>query len=292
MESTMERKHLLTSVDMARFVATGSIALESVVPEAVNERALAVLDEGIPGHPYGTPLETAYPAGSFVRELLDIPAVAGALRSLVGPDPRIDHHHVHIRPAHGGEAQHMHADAVLDTRETAFDVQFMYYPRAVTLEQGGTLSVPGTHLRRINESGIGRYQNLVGQTRLVCPAGTVVFLHHGIWHGGRRNDSDEPRYMFKIRFNPTVRQLRLWNTDDIDSPEVLEALQAPPRWASSAEGRLEQIKRAKLWRALTGDDMFDIDYYLTRETITPTFVAPGATDQRLGFAGHGAGWNQ
>lgn len=33
-----------------------------------------------------------------------------------------------------------------------------------------------------------------------------MFVHHGIWHGGRRNDSDLTRYMFKIRFNPTVHQ--------------------------------------------------------------------------------------
>ncbi len=96
----------------------------------------------------------------------------------------------------------------------------MYYPQDVTLDMGGTLSVPGSHLRRTNESDTGRYQNLRGQTRLTCPAGTVVFLHHGIWHGGRRNDSDIVRYMFKIRFNPTVRQLRLWNTDDLHDPEV------------------------------------------------------------------------
>lgn len=291
MTTTPDRKHLLSSVEMARFVATGAVTLDAVVPQALNDRAIAVLDAGIPEHPYGTPLDVAYPRGSFARELLDLPAIAGAVHSLVGPDPRIDHHHVHIREARGGEAQNMHADAVLDPRETAFDVQLMYYPHAVTLEQGGTLSVPGTHLRRINETRIGRYQNLVGQRRLTCPAGTVVLLHHGIWHGGRRNDSDTPRYMFKIRFNPSVRQLRLWNTDDIASPEVLEILTQTPQWAPGDEGRLEQINRAKLWRALTGDDTFDIDYYLTRAAITPTFVAPAATDTRLAASDRSAGAN-
>jgi hypothetical protein len=41
---------------------------------------------------------------------------------------------------------------------------------------GGTLIVPGSHLRRTNESDTGRYQNLLGQIRLTCPAGTVVLL--------------------------------------------------------------------------------------------------------------------
>ena len=82
------------------------------------------------------------------------------------------------------EAQPLHADALIDVRPDAFDVQLMYYPQQVTWERGGTLSVPGSHLRRTNESDTGRHQNLRGQDRLVCPAGTVVFLRHGLWHGG------------------------------------------------------------------------------------------------------------
>jgi hypothetical protein len=290
MTELVDRKHLMTSVEMAHFVSHGSFTLEAVVPDDLNRRAQEVLDRGVQGRPYGTPVDAVFPAGSFVRQLLDLPAVAGAVQSLVGPNPVIDHHAVHIRPPHGGEAQNLHGDAILDTRTDAFDVQLMYYPREVSLEQGGTLSVPGTHLRRINQTGIGRYQNLAGQTRLTCPAGTVVLLHHGIWHGGRRNDSDRPRYMFKIRFNPTVRQLRLWNTDDIDSPEVLRKLTTTFGWTDANEGRLELVNRAKLWRVLTGDQTFDIDYYLTRETLRPQFVAPGATDVRLGASRAAAGW--
>ncbi len=291
MAALVDRKHLLSSVEMAHFVSHGSVMLESVVPAELNERAIDVFDAGIPGYSYGTPLDEAFPPGTFVRELLDLPAVAGAIQSLVGPGPRIDHHAVHIRPPHGGDAQNMHGDAILDTRTDAFDVQLMYYPRAVTLEQGGTLSVPGSHLRKINQTGIGRYQNLAGQTRLVCPAGTVALLHHGIWHGGRRNDSDNKRYMFKIRFNPTVRQLRLWNTDDIDDPGVIKELTASFGWLHANEGRLELVNRAKLWRVLTGDQLFDLDYYLTREQLRPQFVAPDATDARLGSSKRASGWN-
>jgi hypothetical protein len=290
MTAQVDRKHLMTSVEMAHFVSHGAIAFEGVVPDELNRRAIDVLDAGIDPVSYGTPLDVAFPEGTFVRELIDLPVVAGAIQSLVGPNPHIDHHAVHVRPPRGGEAQNMHGDAILDTRRDAFDAQLMYYPREVTLEQGGTLSVPGTHLRRINQTGIGRYQNLAGQTRLTCPAGTVVLLHHGIWHGGRRNDSDVPRYMFKIRFNPSVRQLRLWNTDDIDSDGVRRELTRQFGWTNANEGRLELVNRAKLWRTLTGDENFDIDYYLTRETLRPQFIAPGATDVRLGASHAANGW--
>ncbi|MGI5127233.1 phytanoyl-CoA dioxygenase family protein [Pseudonocardia sp. CA-107938] len=266
------RENLLTSVQMAHFVATGALRMDAVVPEEMNRRAVDVLRAGIPAEPYGTPLSEAFAGSEFVRQLLALPEIAGAIHSLVGPDPTVDHHAVHIREAHCGEAQDLHADAIIDVRPDAFDVQLMYYPHDVTLEMGGTLSVPGTHLRRVNETDIGRYQNLLGQTRLVCPAGTVVFLHHGIWHGGRRNDSDVDRYMFKIRFNPTVRQVRLWNTDDLYDEAVARELDQSFPWHEWATGRLERYNRVKLWQALTGDDTYDPEFWVTRVSNRPQRV--------------------
>ncbi|MCX4880427.1 phytanoyl-CoA dioxygenase family protein [Streptomyces sp. NBC_00847] len=264
---------LLSSVQMARFVARGSLRLDAVVPPEMNAEALRVLADGIAPVPYGTPVTQAFAPGSFARRLLELPAVAGALHSLVGPGPTVDHHAVHTREPHEGQAQPLHADAIIDVRPDAFDVQLMYYPQAVTLEMGGTLSVPGSHLRRINESDTGRYQNLRGQDRLVCPAGTVVFLHHGIWHGGRRNDSDIRRYMFKIRFNPRVRQRLLWDTTDLHDPRVHTELDATFPWYEQAAGRLERYNRVLLWRELTGDDAFDIDYWVTRTANRPKAAA-------------------
>jgi hypothetical protein len=262
-------EHLLTSPEMASFVAHGSLRLDAVVPQEMNDRAVAVLDAGIPEVPYGTPLSEAFPEGSFARDLVELPAVAGALRSLVGPEPTVDHHAVHVREPREGSAQPLHGDAIIDVRPDAFDVQLMYYPQEVTVDMGGTLSVPGSHLRRTNESDTGRYQNLRGQTRLTCPAGTVVILHHGIWHGGRRNDSDIRRYMFKIRFNPTVPQVRLWDTGDLADPAVAAELGTYFPWYEYATSRLEIHNRVRLWRALTGDETFDIDYWVTRANNRP-----------------------
>ncbi|WP_419992364.1 phytanoyl-CoA dioxygenase family protein [Streptomyces boninensis] len=269
MANTLERKHLLTSAQVAHFVAHGSLRLDAVVPESMNGEALRVLEAGVPGVPYGTPLSQAYAPDSFPRRLLDLPAVAGAVRSLVGPEPTVDHHFVHVREPHDGTAQNMHGDAIIDGRTDAFDIQLMYYPQDVTLEMGGTLSVPGSHLRRINETDVGRYQNLRGQTRLTCPAGTVVLLHHGIWHAGRRNDSAIRRYMYKIRLNPTVRQYRLWNTDDLHDPAVAQELTTRFPWYENATARLEMYNRVLLWQALAGDASFDPEFWVTRVTNRP-----------------------
>lgn len=97
-----------------------------------------------------------------------------------------------------------------------------------------------------------------------------MFLHHGIWHGGRRNDSDILRYMFKIRFNPTVRQQRLWDTSDLADPRVAAELDARFPWYEFATGRLERYNRILLWRELTGDPRFDLDHWATRVSNRPT----------------------
>ncbi|WP_338703314.1 phytanoyl-CoA dioxygenase family protein [Streptomyces sp. Q6] len=262
-------KHLLTSVQMARFVAQGHLRLDGVVPQEINERALAALADGLPGVPYGTPLRTAFPEDAFMSELLALPAVAGTVESLVGPDPTVDHHAVHVREPHDGHAQDLHADAIIDVRPDAFDIQLMYYPHEVTPEMGGTLSVPGSHLRRVNETDIGRVQNLRGQSRLTCPAGTVVLLHHGIWHGGRRNDTARRRFMYKIRLNPTVPQVRLWDTADLDDPAVATELHTYFPWYEAATARLEVYNRVLLWRALTGDASFDVEHWVTRVSNRP-----------------------
>ncbi|MGW1954444.1 phytanoyl-CoA dioxygenase family protein [Streptomyces sp. NPDC001920] len=270
---TTTGEHLLSSVQMAHFVAHGSLRMDAVVPAEMNAEAMEVFRAGIPPVPYGTPVPKAYPEGSLTRRLVELPQVAGALRSLVGPDPHIDHHAVHVREPYEGAAQPLHGDAIIDVRTDAFDVQLMYYPQEVTLEMGGTLSVPGSHLRRTNESDTGRYQNLRGQSRLVCPAGTVVFLHHGLWHGGRRNDSGVRRYMFKIRFNPKVRQRLLWDTSDLSDPRVAQELNTGFPWYEHATGRLELYNRVLLWRELTGDEGFDLDHWVTRVSNRPQEVS-------------------
>ncbi|MER5450016.1 phytanoyl-CoA dioxygenase family protein [Streptomyces sp. NPDC002766] len=262
-------RQLLSSAQVARFVAHGFLRLDGVVPRELNEEALGVFAEGLAPVPYGTAVPKAFPEGSFARRLVELPSVAGALESLVGPDPTVDHHFVHTREPHEGSAQPLHADALIDLRTDAFDVQLMYYPQEVTADMGGTLIVPGSHLRRINESDTGRYQNLRGQTRLTCPAGTVMLLHHGIWHGGRRNDSDTVRHMYKIRFNPTVPQTRLWDTTDLHDPAVREELGRIFPWYEQATGRLEIHNRIRLWRVLSADPDFDIEYWATRISNRP-----------------------
>jgi hypothetical protein len=215
--------------------------------------------------------------------------VQGIIRSLVGANSLVDHHFVHttlggpdleslgLPPA---PAQHWHQDSTIDPRLT-FDVQLMWFPEEVTPDMGGTRYLPGSHLRVVSEAAIARYQNIVGQRQWAGPAGSLLVLHMGIWHGAGANRSDRTRHMFKVRLNPTVAQVRLWDTTDLtddlneqrpiffvtstrDGSHLHDVLCRPEPWFEADTGRLEFLNRIRLWRHLVGDDSFDADYWLTR----------------------------
>jgi len=274
----VDKKYLLNSRQMAQFVAQGFLRFDGLVPDEINQAAMAEFDAGtVKGEAAGTPLSQCY-QGSVISRLLDLPEIQGMIHSLVGEDPLFDHDAVHVREPMQGKAQGMHADSIIDTR-TAFDIQIMYFPHDTPLEMGGTLLLPGSHFRRINEMDIARYQNMLGQVAMVCPAGSILVLHHGIWHCGRQNQTERKRYMFKVRLNPQERQLRLWNSDDLDADyadhqelfagdsdenDIQYILSKGEAWFEAASGRLEIVNRIKLWRYLTGNDNFDVHYWLTR----------------------------
>jgi hypothetical protein len=273
----VDKKYLLNSAQMAQFVAQGYLRFDELVPEDLNQAIMNEIDSGnIQGAPAGTPLSQCY-HGSNVRKLFDMPEIQGIITSLVGEDPLFDHDAIHVREPNEGKAQGMHADSIIDTRQ-AFDIQLMYFPHDVPLEMGGTLLVPGSQYRKVNESDIARYQNMLGQIPMVCKAGSILVLHHGIWHCGRQNKTNRRRYMFKVRLNPRVPQLRLWNTDDLDERykehqeifagkqknDIQAILSKSEPWFEDASGRLEIVNRIKQWRFITGDNNFDVHYWLTR----------------------------
>ena len=291
---------LLTTDQMASFVSRGFLRLEAVVPDDINRQAMeelpglfrAWLDEfrgagargeddgahdgaGLPRS--GTPLAQAYAPDSAFGRMVAVPEVAGAIASLVGSNPVVDHHFVHLKPAGDLTAQGLHCDAIIDAG-TAFDVQLVWFPHDVGPGAGGTRYVPGSHLRRVNMDDVSRYQHLVGDQYHSGPAGTVVIFHHGLWHAGAPNHGEALRVMGKLRLNPTEAQVRLWDTSDLDARmaaddhmfartdanTVASHLRGSEPWYEPAAHRLETVQRAKLWRHLTGDDRFDVDWYLTR----------------------------
>lgn len=278
------RSDLLTTAEMARFVARGFLAFDAVVPAGINEAAIAEFEKTGPvdllrAKPRsGTPLAEIYPEPSPIGAMLRLPRVQGILESLVGLDAIYDHDWVHLREPGDVIDQHLHQDAIVDTT-LAFDVQLFWFPHAVEPSAGGTGLLPGSHLRVVNEFDVARYQNFLGQEDFVGPAGSLLVLHHGLWHRGRANRSESRRWAYKVRLNPSSPQVRRWNLDDFehlhgspsdhvfatwDPHSAAAQFRNPEPWFELGTGRLETVNRARLWRYLTGDEGFDADWYLTR----------------------------
>jgi len=258
----VDKEHLLTTQQMARFVADGFLRFDELVPAELNEAACAEMEKGeIPRAQGGQNLSALW-SDQAIGQIVRLPAIQGIIQSLVGPEPLYDHHAVHTVQANNTHGQIWHADAIIDTR-MHFDMQLFYFAHDTPREMGGTMFLPGSQYRRISESDIARYQNFLGQAPMVCKAGTVAVAHHGIWHCAQPNLTGQMRYMFKLRLNPTVRQKLLWNTEDLQSDEIPSILSNNHRWYGN-EVRLEVVNRIKMWRFLIGDDTYDVSYWLSR----------------------------
>ncbi len=288
--------HKLTTLEMARFVADGFLRFDALIPAAINEAVIEELrlleenkinqivglpaDAGGPPRPASlTPLSQCYPAPSVLGAMLRLPEVQGIIESLVGPDPLFDHDFVHRLPAGSTYKQHLHVDAVVDSTHPGFDIQLFYFPHDVAAGAGGTRFVPATHLRRTRAEGVSRFQHLLGEQQFSGSAGTLMVFHHGLWHAGQPNPSDVDRWMYKIRLNPRVSQVKRWNLADFDRvhndasdhtfalmrhDSVAQVFRSMQPWQKGHESRYEQMQRARLWRYLSNDQGFDVDYYHTR----------------------------
>ena len=285
--------NLLTTSQVAEFAAKGCLRFDGLIGSDLNQEFLDLFAEDIgsddryvnrviPNCKPGTYVSQAFPQDHPLSKILAQPVVAGTLKSLMGTNPIFDHHHVHMTFPNRSRVQTNHQDSTIDLRSKNFDIQMIYFPHEVNDKMGGTRYIPGTHLRTVHESQIARYQNIRGQIRVTCPAGTIIFFHHGIWHGGGKNTSDVPRIMYKLRLQPSGSQSLQWDTSDLteerikswqrpifhafgkrEEDDVPSILMSDEPWFDNTS-RLEYMNRIRFWRTLLNDAEIDIDYWLTR----------------------------
>lgn len=261
-EPGVEKKYLLTASQMARFVTDGFLLVPDLVSDQLNQAVYQDEKESVPGSRIWT-------TSRNMRAVFDLPQVKGIIQGLVGLNPVYDHSALHIVRAKHLQAQNWHADSVLDLRPLAFDIQAFYFSHDAPKEMGPTLVLPGSHLRKVNTESIGRYKNIVGQRQLEAKAGTIVFMHHGIWHCAQPNYTDQTRYVFKLRLRPGQAQHGLFNLDGYQDQAVYDLIYNGYQEWQGNEARIEHNMRARLWRYVTGDDTVDVsfEHSLTRMSV-------------------------
>lgn len=256
----LHKEHLLNSKKMAEFVVNGYLRFDELIPKELCEQTLVEMASGKLNkiEPFGLPFNSIWRNEPLtIAKIFRLPQMQGIIQSLVGPNPRYDHHFPHLTKAGTRHGENLHQDAEYDPRFETFDIQISFFATDVTPESGGTLFVPGSHFRRVHESSIKRYQNIVGQEQCVCKAGTIIVWHQNIWHSARSNLTSADRFMFKLRLNPTVKQQLLWDTEDLNDPLIDRILQKSFNWHGRSV-RVEEMNRVKLWRHLTNQPEYDL----------------------------------
>ena len=151
----------------------------------------------------------------------------------------------------------MHQDSVIDFGDSNFDIQLSLFPTDTPDEMGGTFLVPGTQFRNVRTSEIDFYQQMRGKIWATCPNGTMYVWNTRVWHGARSNHTQQDRFMYKLRLNPTRPQVRHFDTSDLDDPEIGQILNTQHGWEGN-EHPYELMQRVQLWRFVSGQPDYDI----------------------------------
>lgn len=257
-----DARHLLSDVEMARFLVNGYHLVEPDLPRGLNERVTERL-EGLTSNP-GDAITESVPE---LWQVLEHPAVRGALISLLGEDYTVNaHRHWHCKLPGSGFMQ-WHQDGT-NNRATQLDrLLGLYYPHTISADMGPTVIVPGTQFRNAPTDRMATYTNIRGQEPLTVRAGTVAFTHYDLWHGTARNRSQGKRHMIKFLFNRASRnRAPTWNhrPEELDRPRDWNARDKAedagnilafgnPIGVSQSDHYKERQIRQACWKELMGE---------------------------------------
>ncbi len=190
-DQTSDKNYLLTDGEVAKFITYGyhMVALDDL-PAGFHEGIAQQLD--VLQSNSGDAITETVPA---LWQVLEHPAVVGALTSLLGHNYRINSHcHWHCKEPSSGY-MHWHQDSTNNRKIQVDRFLGLYYPRDITPDMGPTIIVPGTQFRNAPTDRMATYTNIRGQLPLTVKTGTVVFIHYKLLHGTGENRSRVRRHM-------------------------------------------------------------------------------------------------
>jgi hypothetical protein len=203
--STYDCPPSLDDTQVLEFCKLGFLMLDGVVPAAINQQALEYLE----AHPQGEPTAILH-EDWFHQNVIINPAVAGAVRSLLGPHfglPNIMSNHRVQCPL---PAQQWHRDGGSRPGPALNHLQVFYYPQACAVENGPTELLPGSHHLFNQARAMAHLGHVRGTYRAAGSAGSVFLTVYSIWH--RRSGSTAPglRNLLKYNYWRTAAPARDW----------------------------------------------------------------------------------
>jgi hypothetical protein len=206
---------LLDDAAMRRFIMDGYLVLKPEFPSGLDEAIYQRLEKVLAG---GNPGNNLLPRVPELQQVLDHPAVHGALHSILGPDYYLHlHRHVHDNPP-GSKGQNLHKDSLYNSRFAVDEkrrhhrtrwLMLFYYPQDTPVELGPTAIMPRSQYLNTQRPPDVEELPLCGE------AGTVAIVHYDLLHRGMANTSDKMRYMAKFLFTRMSEpQAPNWNHRD------------------------------------------------------------------------------
>ena len=189
----------------------GYIRLEAVVPEEINVRARAFLEQNTSHEP----TEILY-EDWFAEGVIKNPQAAGAVRSLLGVNfglPLLMSNHRVEYPMVG---QGWHRDGNSKFTHELRNLQVFYLPQDCTMAMGPTEILPGSHLLYSANDHLKHLDRVRGSDFMAGPAGSIFITVYSIWH--RRSSSmraKKPgiRNALKYNYFRTAPPQRDWRSD-------------------------------------------------------------------------------
>jgi hypothetical protein len=213
----------LNDTQMLDFCKRGFLMLDGVVPAEINERALAYVE----AHPGPEPTALLH-EDWFTRNVILHPQVAGAVRSLLGPNfarPNLISNHRVECPA---PAQQWHRDGGSQHGPQLNYLQVFYYPQACSLESGPTELLPGSHFIYSRSRHMAHYGQLRGTYYAAAPAGSVFLTVYSIWHRRSGSTAAGLRNLLKYNYWRTTPPDGSWiHAPGFDPKEADYCLEAP-----------------------------------------------------------------
>jgi hypothetical protein len=184
--------------------------LEAVVPDEINRRTIAYLNEHPSPEPTGILTEEW-----FQRDVILNPEAAGAVRSLLGQEfglPILMSNHRVQSPA---PSQSWHRDGGSRYGPSLPYLQVFYYPQECTREMGPTELLPGSHFLFSLQNHMAHYGAIRGGYHAAAPAGSIFLTVYSIWHRRSASTISGLRNLLKYNYWRAAPPQRDW----LDDPE-------------------------------------------------------------------------
>jgi hypothetical protein len=214
---TYECEPTLTDTQVLDFCKKGFLMLDGVVPAEINAKTLEYVD----AHPTSEPTDIMFEPW-FHENVIVNPAVAGAVRSLLGRNfglPNLMSNHRVQTPA---GAQQWHRDGGSKHGPMVNYLQVFYLPQECTPEQGPTELLPGSHHVFSKSKFMAHYGQLRGTYYAAASAGSVFLTQYSIWHRRSGSTSTGLRNLLKYNYWRTTPPEKSWLSEPGFDPRTAD----------------------------------------------------------------------